>query len=220
MKKTIAILSLSALMLVSGTAFAKDNSNDNDGRGWGLGLGLMHNEHHAERSERKDMHANLGENMFVLVGEIKSISSSSFVVSVQRSSMNNDLNGKDITVKTDSETNFKIEKNDSEFSDLVVGQTVMVKGEKSDSTYTADWVKVHGKKKMSFGEVTATADGSVTIKNNTTGEVTTIPVNDDTKVMINGEVKTTDDIKVGDKGMFKLKALLNDFVAKFVVLFR
>lgn len=235
MKKTLAVLSLAALLFVTaGTALASDG-RDRGGRGGdsenrvGLFGNLRLGGDRANAEVKADLKADLRkhwpENGFVYAGTVKSVSGDSFVLTVNHS-VRNENNGKDVTIKTNSDTKIMVlgdGKQSGAFTDIKVGTHAWAAGKIDGSTNLASWVHLKGEraeKKKVAGEVTAKTDTSITIKNNVSGQTTTVPVNDETKVSINGEAKTMADVRVGDKGMVKIKTVLNVMVAKFVHLFR
>lgn len=236
MKKTLAVLCFAVLAFASaGTALAfegRDRGGNSEGKLELFGdASLRLGEGHASVDTRVDAEAKLElrkhwpENGFVYSGIVKSVSGDSFVMTVDHS-VKNENNGKDITIKTNSNTKIMVlgdGKQSGAFADIKVGATVWAAGKIDGSVNTASWVHVKGEKAQKrkvVGEVTAKTDSSITIKNNVSGQTTTVPVNDDTKVAINGEAKTMADVQVGDKGMVKIKTVLNVAVAKFVHLFR
>lgn len=237
MKKTLAVLSLAALLFVTaGTALATDgndrrgNSEDKAKLFGNFGLKLGGNRAEANADAKADLKVDLQrhwpENGFVYAGTVKSVSGDSFVLAVNHSVRNAD-NGQDVTIKTNAKTKIMVlgpGKKSATVSDIKVGATVWVAGKNDGSVHVASWVHVksqhNGEKKKVAGEVTAKTDTSITIKNNVSGQATTVPVNDETKVQVNGEAKTMADVQVGDKGVVKLKSVLNVMTAKFVHLFR
>lgn len=225
-KKSIVVLAIAALLFSTGTAFAKNGSDDQHGGfGLGFGLGLHARVNVKDDHKNDDKHDNkqtpVHQNMVIVAGTIKSIGSDNIVVTAQRGWVNGaTVKDQDVTIKVDANTKYRIQKDDGKFADLKVGYSVIVKGSTTNNVNTAAWVQVHAKTKVAFGEVTAKTDGSVTVKNSVTGEVTTVAIDSNTKVMINGETKSAADIQVGDKGSVRMKGLLSTFVAKVIKLFR
>ncbi|HYE22151.1 MAG TPA: DUF5666 domain-containing protein [Verrucomicrobiae bacterium] len=126
-----------------------------------------------------------------------------------------------VVVKIHSQT--KITGNNGQATTLAainVGDMVKAMGFIDNNVLKAEVINVSTPSQKVYGEVTAKTGTSVTIKNNATGETKTVTVNPETKVSINGEVKTAADIQVGDKGIVKFKAMLDTLVAKVVQLFR
>jgi hypothetical protein len=225
MRKTLALLSVAALLLTATTAFASEGKIKTDLR---LKAGL---------SDRLDMRLDasaeakprLGErlqkfdreNTFVYAGTVKSVSGDSFVLTAKHGFRNNDDGStQDVTIKTNADTKITMLGAASTMASLKAGQTVWTMGKTDASANVASWVHIKAEKKKIMGEVTAKTDTSITLKNNVSGQTTTVPFNDDTKVSINGEAKTMADVQVGDKGKVKLNVVLDVMVAKFVHLFR
>jgi hypothetical protein len=205
MKKTVASLSLAAVLLSANAAMAHEKTLVNMDKRSDLGVKVRTWE----------------EGKFVAMGKIKSISGSSFVITVDHfTKQNTSASAKEMTIKTDADTKISMLGDATSVANLKVGYMVVVKGEKDGLNYMADWVQVKGERKHVAGEVTAKSSTSITIKNNVTGVSTTVPVNQETKISINGEDKTITDVQVGDKGFVKIKATLNAMVAKMIKLFR
>jgi hypothetical protein len=238
MKKTLAVLSLVALLFVAGgTALASEGKDgnarggDSDGKiklfgNVGLKLGGDRVDAEAKADLRMDLRKHWPENGFAYAGTVKSVSGDSFVLTVKRSVKNED-NGKDITIKTNADTKIMIldpGKKSAAMSDIKAGAIVWAAGKIDGSANLASWVHIKseqsGEKKKIMGEVTAKTDTSITIKNNISGQTTTVPVNDGTKISVNGEAKTMADVQVGDKGVVKFKTVLNVMIARFIHLFR
>lgn len=154
------------------------------------------------------------DDHFAIAGTVSAVGSTSLSVNVRDDSVK--------VVVVDADTKFSINgKTEIRLADIKVGDKVMIKGEIEDNGgLEADRVVVMVRPQRAFGEVTAKTDNSITIKNNVTGDVKTLTVNPDTKVMVNGEAKTAADIQVGDRGMVKFKAMLDSFVATVIKLFR
>jgi hypothetical protein len=213
MKKTVALLSLAAFMLSAGVASANAEGKNERAR-------VRQNVRAEVKTNFRKLLNFDRQNVFMVSGKIKSLGSNSLVITVDHSNKRDELAGKDVTVKTDSDTKYGMEGKSIAFTDLKVGFPVMVMGKKNDSDYVASRVHVKVEKKMLFGEVTAKTSNTVTIKNNVTGTTTTVPVDSNTKVNINGETKTLADVQVGDRGMVKVKTVLTTMVTKFLNLFR
>jgi hypothetical protein len=230
MKRAIGLLSLAALLLTASFASAHEGSRVNAEANANIKAGLLekfdlkfgtegsvNTQNHSEDSDDHNNH-------FVLMGQVKSIAGSNIVITVNRgphNKGNNELANKDVTIVTNSDTNFRVKGDENPaLADIKVGQQIIVKGQKDGTSYVAAWVHVHAQKKHAFGEVTAVSGSSITVENNVTGATTVIPMDADTEVKINGETKTIADIQVGDRGMVKFKAVLDSFVATIVRLFR
>ncbi|MBI4049369.1 MAG: hypothetical protein HY395_00935 [Candidatus Doudnabacteria bacterium] len=207
MKKLVSILSIAAVALTATVAFANE--------------GMISASAHFGFPAKMQ----LGLDKFVAVGTVAAESSGSLILNVQAGAHLNNVSDGQITVASNADTQTA--------GSVDVGDKVIVRGEIQDNgSLEADSVRVIGeangkaeaevraKKPVAFGEVTAVTDNSVTIKNNVTGETKTLTTNDDTKVMVNGEAKTTSDIQVGDRGLVKFKAMLDTFVATMIRLFR
>ncbi len=231
MKKTLAVFALASLLLVSAsTALASDGEHrKGDDRG-GLRAGLMNNfnlelgkPHKIDPDENDREHAikRLTQNGFVIAGTVKSVSTNSLVMTITHSHKNKTmLVNTDVTIKTDANTKIMMLGKTVASSDIKVGMTIWAAGRTENSVNTATWIHVKAEKMRAMGEVTAKTDTSITIKNNVSGQVTTVPVNEDTNVTINGEAKTMADVQVGDKGFVKFRKVLDNMVAKVVKLFR
>jgi hypothetical protein len=235
MKKTLTgLLLVSLLFVTAGTALASDgNSRGGNSEGKAklfgnldLNLGGSKANAEAKADLKMDLHRYWPENGFIYAGTIKSVSGDSFVLTINHS-VKNEANGQDVTIKTNADTKIMIlgpGNKSAVVSDIKVGATAWVAGKNEGSVNMASWVHVKsqqtGNKKKVTGEVTAKTNTSITIKNNVSGQTTTVPVNDETKVQINGEAKTMADVQMGDKGVIKLKSVLNVMTAKFVHLFR
>src|SRR3989338_6571023 len=167
------------------------------------------------------MGLKLGENKFVLNGTVKEVGSSSLTVEVRGGAHLKNVASGIAVVTVDADTKFSNGKTGIALADVKAGAHVMIKGEIEDGGgLEADHVAAVVKPQIALGEVTAKTDTSITLKNNITGESKTVTTNDDTKVVLNGEVKTMADVQVGDKGMVKFKAVVDSFVAKVIRLFR
>jgi hypothetical protein len=228
MQKTLAAFVLAGLLLVSAsTALATDGQNrtgDNLGGRTGLMAKLkldLGNPENKDEDHRVDGMHGLAKNGFVIAGTVKSVSTNSMVLTVTHSHKNKDLKeGTDVTVKTDVNTKIMMLGKAVALTEVKVGMTVWTAGRTDNSVNTAIWIHVKAEKMRAMGEVTAKTNTSITVKNNVSGQVTTVPVNDDTKVTINGEAKTMADVQVGDKGIVKFKKVLDSVVASVVKLFR
>jgi hypothetical protein len=219
----VAFLSLAAVMLSANVAVANSGSGgDEHARGGVMTKLKLHGQ-----SELKIK--DWDHDTFVVMGTVKSIAGSKFTIAVDhmapfhRKGAPASNQPSELTITTDSDTKISALGDSTTAASLQVGYRVVVKGEKSNTDYVADWVQIKAEKaekKKIMGEVTAKTNTSITIKNNVSGEVTTVPVNDETKVAINGEAKTMADVQVGDKGRVKVKTVLGVVVAKFVNLFR
>ncbi|HYC79395.1 MAG TPA: DUF5666 domain-containing protein [Candidatus Binatia bacterium] len=213
MKKFVALLSLVAFMLTAGVASADKGGEPNRGKA---------SEDRGSRAQLQKWFKKWDDEKFALNGKIKSISGTTFVVTLTHTKKNETATTTDVTVKTDSETKFRmLGETPITMADLKVGYLVDVKGKRNGaSEFMADKVTVRAEKKMLFGEVVNKTSTTVTLKNSVTGTTTTVPVDSSTVVKINGETKTAADIQVGDKGMVKTKSVLQTMVTKFINLFR
>ncbi|MBI4363310.1 MAG: hypothetical protein HY545_00475 [Candidatus Doudnabacteria bacterium] len=209
MKKLISGLSIAALALTASVAFAHEADVKAEVSG---------NTHFGF-----PIKIQLGLDKFVAVGTVAAVGSTSTTLNVQAGAHLNNISNGQITVATNADTKTS--------GSVAVGDKVIVRGEiGADGSLEADSIRVIGEangkaeakahKQVAFGEITAVTDNSVTIKNNVTGETKTLTTNDDTKVMINGEAKTTTDVSVGDRGMIKFKVMLDTFIATMIRLFR
>ena len=217
MKKVLAYALVFAFALSATTAMAHEGGLLRSGLGVKANLNLEQ---------------NLGADKFVAVGEIKSKATNSLVLTVQSGAHLNNISNGTITVATNANTDIKIKGNDdAAMTDLAVGNKVLVSGNLSGSTYTADRIMILGQrpehdvsqkvnKVKAVGEVTAVKNNSITIKNSITGESQTISTDSDTDVRINGEAETMADVKVGDKGFVKIRKTVSGVIAKFINLFR
>lgn len=226
MKKAIAVLSLFALALTASPVFAKDRGHDENNEHAKFEAS---SEHHVKLNiVDKFFNKSVKNDRFVVLGTVSSLGDTSFVMSVDRG-----VNASgSITVVVNGDTkigNMNHEEDNLAFANLSVGAKVLVKGEVSDNTFTAQNVKIIDpaavqakldKKQIAVGSVTAKTDTSLTIKNSLTGVEKTIVFDPETEVKINNELKAVADIQVGDKGWVKFKTDVNVFVAKVIKLFR
>jgi hypothetical protein len=233
MKKYIAALSIAALALTTTVAFAHDNNNDHDADHEGVEVHEGLEAHGTVEASFQGEGLHLGilkhfdQNRFVLIGTIASVGSNSVTVNVQNSVNANVTNGQG-TVATNSSTKVTAkgdEDNNLTLASLKAGDRVVVSGSVSGSVLTAIRIRVFGNKKneqpnKAFGSVTAKTADSITVTNSLTGVSQTFMTNGDTKVNINGEVKTLADVQVGDRGWVKFKTEVSALIAKFIALFR
>jgi hypothetical protein len=224
MRKTIAMLSLTALMFTASVAFADDNGKD------GVESDIKTEARIKAEGNAKlrlgglvDILKSRGEDKFTLNGTVNTVGVGSLIVNVQggahiRPMVSNGV----VVVAVDADTKITTNgKTEISLVDIKVGDKVMIRGEIQDNNaLEADHIMVVIRPEKVFGEVTAKTDTSITVKNNVTGVEKILTVNPDTKVSINGEAKTSADIQVGDKGVVKFKAMLDSFVATMIRLFR
>ncbi len=213
MKKSVAFLSLFVLLASANLAQADQGRGENNVRANIMAKTKIGGRHAPKVRV-------LEQSQFIVMGTVKSVSGSQFVITLKPVHRRfGNLEG-DLTIKTTAETKISMIGDATMMTEFSPGALVIVKGERSGSEFVADWVQVKGERKRIAGEVTAKTDDSVTIKNNVTGVVTTVAIDDNTKVSVNGEAKTFADVQVGDKGFVKIKAVLGSVVAKFMTLFR
>lgn len=162
---------------------------------------------------------NNRNDKFVVVGTVTAKTASTLTLDVQAD--NREEIGDNVIVTLNADTKYRNGKDNTALADIAIGAKVVASGQLQNSVYTAANVHVMPVKQPKvMGEVTAVTDTSITVKNNTTGEEKVLALEPDTKVKVNGEVATTADIEVGDKGWIKLKANVTAAVAKVVSLFR
>jgi hypothetical protein len=221
MKKSIIVLSILALVLTATPAFAK-NGKDKDNRGDKRFSKIF-------RQFGKRIDNNIDATKFVLTGTVASKTTASLVVTTQTTVHVPSLTNSLATVNVDANTKINGNSGAITIADILVGDKVIVMGNVSGTTLTAtnvqvNTVKTPEAKKKAFGEVTAktTTDGvtSVTVKNNVTGITQSVTVDENTKVVINGETKAVADIAVGDRGWVKFRDQAGTMIAKIFSLFR
>lgn len=219
--KLFAIASIAAITLTlsANPVFANDKNGDKH-EDRGLRLGQVMGEFRGEL-KLKDNDHGIDNSQFILMGTVGSTTSASIVVNVKGSVHVPTLTNNVATVNVNADTKYHAEKNQTvKLADIKAGQQVVIKGTVNGTTMTATWVHVIFPKGKAYGEVTAKTDTSITVKNSVTGTTQTFTTNSDTKVNINGEAKTTSDIKVGDSGFVRFKTTLTGVVAKIINLFR
>lgn len=219
MKKAIAILSLAALALTS-TAFAQDNNKDHqnkDNRGWHLGI-FNKLEHFEDRTDKADK--KVDATRFVLTGSVVATTSASITVNV-KSQVHATVVNNQATVAVTADTKIARDKDQAAaLASLKAGDQIVITGTLSGTTMTASKIHLIAVRGKAYGEVTAKTDTSITVKNAVTGVSQIFTTSGDTKVIVNGEAKTTADVQVGDKGFVKFKSDVSGLFAKFVALFR
>ncbi len=213
MKKIFASIALLALAFTATPAFAHDGDGGDHKGSFRASVKTA--------LENRGWH--WGQNQFVAMGTVASVSGSNLTVNVQSSSkLGNIERGAQVVFATNSETKFfGSDKTVLALADIKVGDKVIASGSVEASVYTAStiWDKTRPVTKA-YGTVTAKTDDSVTITNSVTGQSQTVAVNGDTNIAINGETKTAADISVGDVGWVKFKNTAGDLVAKLIRLFR
>jgi hypothetical protein len=162
-----------------------------------------------------------GHKHLMFMGIVKTATASQLTVEVVKG-LKNQIVGEIASVVIDDNTKMRIngEVVTSGNIGVLVGQTVLIKAQPAGSDEPAKMVVSTGHKQRIFGEITDVTENTVTVKNSTTGESTTVNINQDTKVKINGEDSEPNDIQKGDKVMIKIKAVLDTWVAKAVSVFR
>jgi len=207
MKKFISILSIVALLSGVNIAAANSHNKDDD------------NQFRIQSKTQAESRIKIGwpkfdwkrsnVNQFVVLGTV--IAKTDTSITVDGEAHNRKIDNGVLTAIVNAETT----------ATVAVGNRVLIKGVVEGSVYTAKMVHVLPQRQSKFaGEVTAVTDTSVTIKNNVTGEEKVVTVEPETKVSLNGEVATTADIQVGDKGWVKFKTGVDAVIAKFISLFR
>jgi hypothetical protein len=219
MKKYIVAFSIAAIAATAALpALAHDGGENENRQGAKLGVRLDH-----------FLDANPDNSKFVVLGTVSSKTSGSLVITVKTTANVPNLVNSLATVNVNSDTKFTSNNKVSTLADIVVGNKVIAIGTVSGSTLTATSVHINvdkkteeqaRKKAKAFGEVTAKTDTSITIKNSLTNTTQTLTVDEDTKVKINGEVKTMADVQVGDSGWVKFKTSAGVMIAKIINLFR
>lgn len=227
MKKSLILATILGLAMVTNVAFAHNEEgreNDNRKEKSGEGISIRANvsddlnvKLKDQRKVEKKVGLLIDENNFVLMGEVNNVTWPILNVEVKRTRKDS---RETISVLTNFSTKFSSGDQTIALSDIKTDVRVLIKGQKNGDVFTATTVMVMPTKMKAFGEVVSKTDTSVTIKNSTTGQIQTVQVQPETKVIINGETKTSTDIKIGDKGFIKFKATFNIFVAKIVNLFR
>lgn len=211
MRKTLVFLTIAGLMLTTSVAFAQgDDGSDRVKAQAQFRANLEHGNKFGifKHMDKED------QDHFALTGTVNAVGSSSLTVNTEKRGV--------VVVAVDADTKFSINgKTAIALTDIKAGDKIVIKGETEDNgAFEADHVMVVVRPQKALGTVTAKTDTSVTIKNSVSGTEKTVTIDPNTKVQINGEVKTSADIQVGDKGVVKFKAMLDKFVAVVIKLFR
>jgi hypothetical protein len=211
MKKQLiaAVLAASTFALpvfAHGNDEGKKGPNEH-GMGHGLKLGVF-----------KNVLGNFADTQFIVNGTVNSVGTGTFIVKATATAHVSTITNGLVTIKTDSSTKFS--------TPVATGQNVVVMGNISGTDLLATNVKVLGaevkkvEKQAAVGKVTAKTADSITITNTLTNTTKTITTDADTKVKIDGEVKTIADINVGDSGWIRFKTVGTSMIAKAIHLFR
>jgi hypothetical protein len=223
MRKVVAGLTLAVLILGASPVLA-DNDDEGD-RGGREGRGEKLEVRGSLFGAVKGWRWNLPDDRFELTGTLAAKTSNSVTLNVLGSiHVASIVNGQTTAiVNADTKIMGRKGKNNLTLADLVVGDKLFVSGTVSGSTLTATRIWAVDKKdkpaKVS-GKVTAKTNTSVTVTNGLTATSQTVTTDENTKVLINGETKTTADINVGDSGWVKFKNVAGSMIARIVVLFR
>src|SRR6185503_7012745 len=216
MKKTLAGLSLAAIMLAAVPALANAKGG-NEGKGFAFGKFFGGMFKHFERK--------LPSTSFVISGTVVSTGSNSVVVNVKGSVNIPNLVNSQTTVNTDANTKITGEKNATEtLADLKAGDRVEIGGNISGSTLTAVNIRDSGPAPVqpvtTSGKVTAVSSSSITLSNAIAGTTQVFTIDSNTKVTIDGVSKAVGDIQVNDAGTIKSKNVSNVFTAQMINLYR
>lgn len=216
MKKAIA-MSLVAVSLFAATpAFAKEQ-------------GDKHEVLHLGQIKNLFRKSNMDNNQFLVIGSIDSTTTNSLLVKETAVLHVPTVTNGMVVIKTDSKTVVTNEGKTAAMTDLKKDVNVVIMGTVSGSDLTASNIRIvktveklkdHEKDNVVAGKVNANTNGTVTITNGLTSVAKTITTDANTKVVIDGQVKTVADIQVGDSGWVKFKTVGTTLVAKVFHLFR